>query len=40
MTQRSVLTGSIFEPSRYRITWLPLFQISPASYGHMFNNRC
>ena len=40
LTQRSVMTGSIFEPSRCRFVRVPLLQISPAYSGDLFHNRC
>jgi hypothetical protein len=40
LTQRSVMTGSIFEPSRYRFVRVAHLQIRPACYGDLFNNQC
>ncbi len=40
LTQRSVVTGSIFEPSRYRFVRVAHLQIRPACYGDLFNSRC
>ena len=40
MTQRSVMTGSIFELSQCRIVWVLPLKISPACYGDLFHNRC
>ncbi len=40
LTQRSAMTGSTFEPSRYRIVRVTHLQIRPACYGYLFNNRC
>ena len=40
LTQRSVMTGSIFEPSRCRIVRVAHFQIHPACYGDLSNNHC
>ena len=39
-TQRSVMTGSIFEPSRYRFVRVAHLQIRPAWYGDRFHKRC
>jgi hypothetical protein len=40
LTQRSVMTGSIFEPPRCRFVRVPLLQISHAYSGDLFHNRC
>ena len=40
LTQRSVVTGSIFEPSRYRFVRVAHLQIRPAWYGDRFHKRC